>query len=350
MPLQYPSGIIKEHLHTRAAASVFDVSHMGQIVLRPRSGCIEDAALALETLLPGDMLGLAVGRQCYSLLTNAAGGVRDDLMVSNQGDNFLLVVNATRKAADLTYLSDKLADLCLVELLTKRALIALQGPRAENVLAALAPEIRTMRFMDVHPVTLMGESCIVSRSGYTGEDGFEISIGAEVAEALFSALLRDPAVAPAGLGARDSLRLEAGLCLYGNDLDETIMLVEAVLEWTIAKVRRGGGARVGGFTGAETILQQLARGSALRRVGLLPEGRAPVRGGSQLFRAEDDAASFGQVTSGGFSVSLGVPIAMGYVATGAAASGTRLFAEVRARRLPATVTALPFVQPQYKRQ
>jgi len=204
--------------------------------------------------------------------------------------------------------------------------------------------------MDVRRVTLMGESCVVSRSGYTGEDGFEISVGAEVAEALFSALLRDPAVAPAGLGARDSLRLEAGLCLYGNDLDESITPVEAVLERTIAKVRRGGGARVGGFAGAETILQQLASGSARRRVGLLPEGRALVRGGSQLFRAENDAASVGHVTSGGFSVSLGVPIAMGYVAIGAAAPGTRLFAEVRGRRLPAAVTALPFVQPQYKRQ
>jgi glycine cleavage system T protein (aminomethyltransferase) len=349
MPLQYPSGIIKEHLHTRAAAGLFDVSHMGQIALRPRSGSIEDAARALETLVPGDVLGLAVGRQRYTLLTNAAAGVLDDLMVSNQGDRLLLVVNAARKAADEAYLSTRLADRCLVEPLTERALVALQGPQAENVLAALAPEIRTMHFLDARALTLVGAACVVSRSGYTGEDGFEISIHGEAAAALCHALLRDPAVAPAGLGARDSLRLEAGLCLYGFDLDETTTPVEAALAWTIAKVRRVGGPRAGGFPGAETIFRQLAKGAARTRVGLRPQGRALVRGGSRLFRAENDIAQVGLVTSGGFGVSLAAPIAMGYVAISAAARGGQLFATVRDKRLPVVVTDLPFVPPHYKR-
>ncbi len=349
MPLQYPSGIIKEHLHTRSAASVFDVSHMGQIAVRPRFERIEEAARALESLVPEDLLGLAAGRQRYALLTNEGGGVLDDLMASKQGDSFLLIVNASRKAADEAYLSGKLADFCHVELLAERALIALQGPQSESVLATLAPEIRAMRFMDVRRLTLLGEICAVSRSGYSGEDGFEVSIGAEAAEPLFQALLRNPVVAPAGLGARDSLRLEAGLCLYGSDLDETITPVEAALEWTVAPARRGGGARAGGFPGAQAILRQLATGSTRRRVGLRPEGRALVRRGSRLFRAESDTVPIGVVTSGGFSVSLGVPIAMGYVATGAAVPGTRLFAEVRDKRLPVAVAELPFIQLRYKR-
>jgi len=349
MPLQYPSGIIKEHLHTRAAASLFDVSHMGQIALRPGSGRIEDAARALETLVPGDVLGLAVGRQRYTVLTNAAGGVLDDLMVSNQGDHLLLIVNAARKAVDAAHLTAQLADRCQVEVLAERGLIALQGPEAEHVLAPLAAEIRTLHFMDVRALTLVGAACVVSRSGYTREDGFEISIGAEAAQALCQALLRDPAVAPAGLGARDSLRLEAGLCLYGFDLDETTTPVEAALEGTIAKVRRVGGARAGGFPGAETILQQLANGVARRRVALRPQGRALVRGGSRLFRTESDVAPVGLVTSGGFGVSLGAPIAMGYVAISAVARGAQLFAEVRNKRLPVVVTDLPFIPPRYKR-
>jgi aminomethyltransferase len=349
MPLQYPSGIIKEHLHTRAAASLFDVSHMGQIAVRPRSGRIEDAARALEALVPGDVLELAVGRQRYTLFTNAAGGVLDDLMVSNLGDRLLLVVNAARKAADKAYVTAQLSDRCSVEVLTERALIALQGPEAENVLASLAPEIRTMRFMELRALTIAGAACVVSRSGYTGEDGFEISVGAEAAEVLCEVLLRDPAVAPAGLGARDSLRLEAGLCLYGFDLDEATTPVEAALERTIAKVRRVGGARAGGFPGAGRILQQLARGTSRRRVGLQPQGRALVRGGSPLFRVENDIAPLGVVTSGGFGISLGAPIAMGYVAVSAAARGTRLFAKVRDKRIPVVIAELPFVQPRYKR-
>jgi glycine cleavage system T protein (aminomethyltransferase) len=349
MPLQYPSGIIKEHLHARSAAVLFDVSHMGQIALRPHPRRIEDAACALEALVPGDVLGLAVGRQRYSLFTSSAGGVLDDLMLSNQGEYLLLVVNAARKAADAAHLAAQLANRCRVEALTERALIALQGPEAENVLAALAPEIRLMRFMDVRLVTLAGATSIVSRSGYTGEDGFEISIDADAAEALCQTLLRDPAVAPAGLGARDSLRLEAGLCLYGSDLDETTTPVEAALEWTIAKQRRAGQIRAAGFPGAETILQQLANGATRRRVGLLSRGRALVRGGARLFRAENDDAPIGRVTSGGFGVTLSAPVAMGYVPIHAAARGTQLFAEVRDKRFPLVVADLPFVPSRYKR-
>jgi aminomethyltransferase len=348
MPVQYASGIIREHLHTRSAAGLFDVSHMAQIMLRPRSGDIADAARALETLAPGDIAGLAPGRQRYTVLTNGSGGILDDLMVANHGGGLMLVVNASRKDFDEAHLRSHLSPSCAVERLNDRALVALQGPAAEAVLAALAPELAAMRFMDVRAVTLLGALCLVSRAGYTGEDGFEISVPAEAAEPLCEALLRHPAVAPAGLGARDSLRLEAGLCLYGADIDETTTPVEAALEWTVPKVRRASGARAGGFPGADTILSQLAGGVSRRRVGLRPEGRAPVRSGAVLFRNEGDAARAGVVTSGGFGVSLDVPVAMGYAPPNAAAPGTRLFAELRGKRLAMTVSKLPFVPARYK--
>lgn len=349
MPVQYRDGIIKEHLHTRAAAGLFDVSHMGQIALHPRSGRGEDAALALETLVPGDIMGLASGRQRYTLFTNAAGGALDDLMVSRQGDHLVLVVNAACKEADETHLREHLSSACRIERLADRALVALQGPQAEAVLAAIAPEVRAFRFMEARTITLSGAACLVSRSGYTGEDGFEISIPAGSAEALCDALLGDRTVAPIGLGARDTLRLEAGLCLYGADLNPATTPMEAALEWTIAPARRTGGLRAGGFPGADVILRQLAHGAARRRMGLRPEGRAPVRGGAPLFRHEDDAAPIGAVTSGGFGVSLDAPIAMGYLPVDAVAPGTRVFAEVRGRRLPVVVSQLPFVAPRYKR-
>jgi aminomethyltransferase len=349
MPVQYRSGIIEEHLHTRVAAGLFDVSHMGQIALRPRSGCVEDAARALETLVPGDIVGLAVGRQRYTLFTNAAGGVLDDLMVSNQGDHLMLIVNAARKAADEAHLRLYLSNPCLVEPLVDRELVALQGPKAEAVFAAFAPQIRTMAFMDVQTVTLLGDTCIVSRSGYTGEDGFEISVPARIAEVLCGALLRNPAVAPIGLGARDSLRLEAGLCLYGSELNETTTPVEAALEWTIPKARRAGGERASGFPGAEAILRQLATGAARRRVGLRPEGRAPVRRGALLFRAANDTAPVGVVTSGGFGPSFNAPISMGYVSRDAVMPNARLSAEVRGKRLPVKISKLPFMPTRYKR-
>jgi aminomethyltransferase len=348
MPVQYPSGIIKEHLHTRTAAGLFDVSHMGQIALHPRSGRIADAALALEALVPGDVLGIPPGRQRYTLFTNEAGGVLDDLMVANHGDHLGLVVNAACKAADLAHLNAHLSDRCRVEPLP-RALLALQGPKAEAALAELAPEVRTMRFMDARTVRLLGADCMISRSGYTGEDGFEISVPADTATALWDTLLRDEAVAPVGLGARDTLRLEAGLCLYGSDLAPDITPVEAALEWTIPGVRRVGGARAGGFPGADVILRQLAEGAPRRRIGLKPQGRAPVRGGAPLYLAEHDAAPAGAVTSGGFGVSLDAPIAMGYVTRAAAVPGRRLFAEVRGRRLDVVACELPFVAAHYRR-
>jgi aminomethyltransferase len=349
MPVQFPTGIIKEHLHTRAAASLFDVSHMGQIAIRPRSGRVAAAALALEALVGADILGLAEGRQRYALFTNAAGGILDDLMVAHLGDHLRLVVNASRKDADEAHLRAHLTESCIVDPLRDHALVALQGPDAEAVLATLAPDVRSMRFMDVRALRLLGEVCVVSRSGYTGEDGFEISIAAAAAEGFCGGLLRDASVQPAGLGARDSLRLEAGLCLYGCDLDPETTPAEAALEWAIGKTRRSGGARAGGFAGAELVLAQIDRGAARRRVGLKPEGRAPVRGGAALFAAADDAQPIGTVSSGGFAVSLGAPIAMGYVPTALAKPGERVFAELRGARQPMQICELPFVPLRYKR-
>jgi aminomethyltransferase len=349
MPVQYGLGIIKEHLHTRAAAGLFDVSHMGQIAISPRSGRVGDAALALEALVPGDILGIAPGRQRYTLLTNEAGGVRDDLMVANLGGQLRLVVNAACKDADLAHLRSHLAGTCEIEPLASRALLALQGPKAEVVLSALSPEVRGMRFMDVRELRIVGADCVVSRSGYTGEDGFEISIVADAAVSLWETLLRDTAVAPVGLGARDTLRLEAGLCLYGSDLTSDTTPVEAALEWTIAPARRFGGLRAGRFPGADTILRQLAEGAPRRRVGLRPQGRGLVRGGTDLFLADPDTQSAGVVTSGGFGVSLDAPIAMGYVTRNAAEPGRRLYAEVRSKRVDLVTCPLPFITPHYRR-
>jgi aminomethyltransferase len=350
MPVQYPTGIIKEHLHTRSAASLFDVSHMGQISLRARSGRLADAAAALETLVGADVLTLAEGRQRYSLFTNAAGGILDDLMVANLGDHLSLVVNASRKADDEAHLRAQLSEICVIDPLPEHALLALQGPRAEAALAALAPDVHSMRFMDVRRVSLCGDSCVISRSGYTGEDGFEISVKADRAEALWGALLKDGSVLPAGLGARDSLRLEAGLCLYGSDLDPTTTPVEAALEWSLPAARRAGGRRAGGFPGAEIVLAQIVHGAPRRRVGLKPEGRAPVRAGAPIFSDAGDAAPIGAVTSGGFGVSLGAPIAMGYVPTASAKPDASLFAELRGQRLAIEVGELPFVPLHYKRR
>lgn len=349
MPVQYAAGVLKEHLHTRAAASLFDVSHMGQIVLRPRSGHLADAVAALERLVPQDIAAVAPGRQRYALFTNEAGGISDDLMVANFGDHLFLVVNAACKAADEAHLRAHLADACTIEPLTDRALIALQGPKAAAILARLAPGIAAMRFMDAGPRRILDINCFVARSGYTGEDGFEISVPASAAERLVTTLLADPDVLLAGLGARDSLRLEAGLCLYGNDLDATTTPVEGALEWAIQKSRRGGGAKAGGFPGADIILKQFADGAARRRVGLKPEGRAPVREGAMLYASENAPEPVGIVTSGGFGPSIGGPVAMGYVPTALSVPENRLFAEVRGQRLPLRVVQLPFVAPNYQR-
>ncbi|MGV7031336.1 glycine cleavage system aminomethyltransferase GcvT [Methylobacterium symbioticum] len=345
MPVQYPAGLLKEHLHTRSAAGLFDVSHMGQIVLRAAD--VAEAARALEALVPVDILGLKPGRQRYALFTDAAGGIRDDLMVAHLGNRLVLVVNAANKQADAAHLRAHLPGSVTVETLS-RALIALQGPGAEAALARLAPETAAMRFMDARALPILGADCLVTRSGYTGEDGYEISIPEADAERIAEALLTDPSVLPVGLGARDSLRLEAGLCLHGSDIDETTTPVEASLAWAISPARRPTGARPGGFPGAARILAELEAGPARRRVGLLPEGRAPVRAGAPLF-AEGGASAVGRVTSGGFGPSLGAPLAMGYLPADLAEPGTRVLAELRGQHLPLTVTPLPFRPAGFKR-
>jgi aminomethyltransferase len=349
MPVQYPTGILTEHLHTRAAAGLFDVSHMGQIAVRPVSGQLEDAARALETLLPIDIIGLAKGRQRYALLTNETGGVLDDVMVANRGDHLLLVVNAAGKAADLAHLRQHLGQICKIDPLPDRALIALQGPLTQAALARLAPAVAAMDFMEVRTVPILGADCEISRSGYTGEDGFEISVAADRVDALARALCEDSSVMPIGLGARDSLRLEAGLCLYGSDLDSTTTPVMASLEWTIPRVRRVGGSRAGGFLGAGVILQQLSQGAPRRRVGLKVEGRAPVRGGAKLYADEMSANTIGVVTSGGYAPTAQAPIAMGYVDKNFVTAGQRIFAEVRGKRIALRICDLPFVAHRYKR-
>ena len=349
MPVQYPAGVLKEHLHTRAAAGLFDVSHMGQVILRPHGqtgGTLRDTALALESLIPVDVLGLAVGRQRYGMFTDASGGILDDLMFANRGDHLFVVVNAACKGADIAHMKAQLSGACDVLAVTDRGLLALQGPLAEAALSRMVPGAAAMRFMDVAFLDWDGVQLWVSRSGYTGEDGYEISVPAARLQAFAEGLLRQPEVMPIGLGARDSLRLEAGLCLYGHDIDQTTSPVEAGLTWAIQKARRVGGEREGGFPGAERILHELAHGPARRRVGLRPEGRAPMRNGTKLF---DGARPVGTITSGGFGPSVAAPIAMGYVEAKAATPGTLLMAELRGKLLPVTVAAMPFHPTTYKR-
>ncbi|EJB02522.1 glycine cleavage system T protein [Rhizobium leguminosarum bv. trifolii WSM597] len=348
MPVQYPAGVMKEHIHTRTEAGLFDVSHMGQVIVKAKSGSYEDAALALESLVPVDILGLAEGRQRYGFFTDDSGCILDDLMITHLDDHLFVVVNASCKEADLAHLQTHIGDRCDITLLN-RALIALQGPRAVEVLAELWADVAAMKFMDVRHCRLHDVSCLVSRSGYSGEDGFEISIPADKAEDVTMRLLEHPDVQAIGLGARDSLRLEAGLCLYGNDIDTTTSPVEAALEWAMQKARRSGGARAGGFPGSGRILSELDNGAARRRVGLKPEGKAPVRGHAKLYADAEGKAEIGEVTSGGFGPSVEGPVAMGYVPVSHAAAGTLVYAEVRGKYLPITVSALPFVTPTYKR-
>ena len=347
MPVQYPMGVLKEHLHTRAQAGLFDVSHMGQILLTAKSGRVEDAALALERLVPVDVAGLAEGRQRYAFFTNDAGGILDDLMVANRGDHLFLVVNAACKEADFAHLTAGLPD-CDLGMVTDRALLALQGPAAEAALARLVPDVVEMRFMDVAIRQWDTAELWISRSGYTGEDGFEISVPNAFAGAFARKLLAMEEVAPIGLGARDSLRLEAGMCLYGHDIDEGTTPVEGNLTWAIQKARRAGGARAGGFPGAARILKELADGPARRRVGLRPEGRAPMREGTEIFAGPEGGAPIGTVTSGGFGPSIEAPMAMAYLPADLA-EGVTVYGEVRGRRLPATIAPMPFQPTTYKR-
>ncbi|WP_018902328.1 glycine cleavage system aminomethyltransferase GcvT [Rhizobium sp. 2MFCol3.1] len=348
MPVQYPAGVMKEHLQTRAAAGLFDVSHMGQVVIKAKSGKYEDVALALESLVPVDILGLAEGRQRYGFFTDENGGILDDLMITHLDDHLFVVVNAACKDADVAHLKKHLSDTCDITVLD-RALIALQGPRAVEALAELWADVAAMKFMDVRHCRLHDVSCLVSRSGYSGEDGYEISIPSDMAVDVTKRLLEHPDVEPIGLGARDSLRLEAGLCLYGNDIDTTTTPVEAALVWAIQKARKSGGARAGGFPGAERILSELDNGATRRRVGLKPDGKAPVRGHAKLYADQEGKTVIGEVTSGGFGPSAEGPVAMGYVPVASADVGTVVYAEVRGKYLPVTVAALPFVTPTYKR-
>jgi len=348
MPVQYPAGVMKEHLQTRTAAGLFDVSHMGQVIIKAKSGKYEDVALALESLVPVDILGLAEGRQRYGFFTDENGGILDDLMITHLDDHLFVVVNAACKDEDVAHLQKHLSDTCDITVLD-RALIALQGPRAVEALAELWADVAAMKFMDVRHCRLHDVSCLVSRSGYSGEDGFEISIPADKAVDVTNRLLEHPDVEPIGLGARDSLRLEAGLCLYGNDIDTTTSPVEAAIEWGMQKARRTGGARAGGFPGAERILGELDKGVSRKRVGLKPEGKAPVRGHAKLYADAEGKAEIGEVTSGGFGPSVEGPVAMGYVPVSHTAPGTQIYAEVRGKYLPITVSALPFITPTYKR-
>ncbi len=335
MPLQYGSGIIAEHQQCRQRAALFDVSHMGQAVLHGAT-----APAALERLVPSEIIELPPGRQRYTVLLNEAGGILDDLMVARlDPERLFLVVNASRKDADFAHLAGNM-DAAQIEV-QERALLALQGPLAASVLGRLAPAAVTLPFMHAAQLTIAGTPCLVSRSGYTGEDGFEISLPAEQAEIFARRLLDEPEVAPAGLGARDSLRLEAGLCLFGNDIDELTSPVEAGLSWVIGKRRR----QHWDFPGATAIRDQLNNGPHRRRVGLRPEGRAPARAGTQI--VAPDGTGAGGITSGGFSPTLNAPIAMGYVRYDLSPQGTPVLLLVRGKQLPAQVCKLPFVPHRY---
>jgi aminomethyltransferase len=343
MPVQYRGGIIAEHLHSRGQASLFDVSHMGQLVLEGGG-----AAATLEALVPADVEGLATQRQCYTLLMNDAGGVRDDLIITRWGaDRFLLVVNAACKAEDRQYIASRLSPGQTLRELDDQGLLALQGPQAREVLRTLMPEVADLTFLDGAHLRFEGTDVFVSCSGYTGEDGFELSVPGESAEALARRLLAHPAVAPAGLGARDSLRLEAGLCLYGHELSAEISPVEAGLTWSIGRARRPDGARAGGYPGAGRIAEEMVQGAARRRVGLAVTGRRPVREGQVVL--DKSGAAVGVVTSGGFGASVEAPIAMAYVTPDAAAPGTALAVDARGKQVGVTVAKLPFVAPRYYR-
>ena len=344
MPVQYPDGLIAEHKHTRASASLFDVSHMGQLRLVG-----SDAAAAFETLMPVDVIGLGVGKQRYGLLLNDEGGIMDDLMFVNTGDDLFVIVNGACKAADIAHIQNRIGQRCRVKLMPDWALLALQGPQAVDALARLAPGVKKLVFMTGGAFDWNGVQLYATRSGYSGEDGFEISIHQDHADAFARELLKQPEVKPAGLGARNSLRLEAGLCLYGNDIDTTTTPVEAALNWAMQKVRRTGGERAGGFPGANTVLAQLDGSQPLqrKRVGLIAKERVPVREHTELQNAAGQ--KIGEVTSGLLGPTIDQPIAMGYVTPDFSANGAEVFAMVRGKQVPMVVAPMPFVATRYYR-
>ena len=347
MPVQYSLGILGEHQHTRTKAGLFDVSHMGQIILRGSS--YQETALAFERAIPMDVLGLKVGRQRYGFLTTDGGGILDDLMFSNREDHIFVVLNAACKDLDIAHLRALLEPEISIEVIENRALIALQGPASETVLSEFNSQISAMKFMDVETLSIAGAECWISRSGYTGEDGFEISIPSSAAEAITRSILSKQEVEFIGLGARDSLRLEAGLCLYGHDIDEETTPVEASLTWAIQKARRTNGERANGFPGDEIITQQLDTGTYRKRVGFLPQTRAPMREGVEIYETESSKEVIGKITSGGYGPTVGYPVAMGYVNSEYVVRNDNLFGELRGKRVPVKIAELPFVPLNFKR-
>ena len=347
MPVQYSLGILGEHQHTRTKAGLFDVSHMGQIILRGSS--YQETALALEKAIPMDVLGLKVGRQRYGFLTTDGGGILDDLMFSNRKDHIFVVLNAACKDSDIAHLRTLLEPEISIEVIENRALIALQGPASETVLSEFNSQISAMKFMDIETLSIAGAECWISRSGYTGEDGFEISIPSSAAEAITRSILSKQEVEFIGLGARDSLRLEAGLCLYGHDIDEETTPVEASLTWAIQKARRTNGERANGFLGDEIITQQLDMGTYRKRVGFLPQTRAPMREGVEIYETESSKEVIGKITSGGYGPTVGYPVAMGYINSEYVDSNDNLFGELRGKRVPVKIAKLPFVPLNFKR-
>lgn len=350
MPVQYPSGLMTEHRHTRAAAGLFDVSHMGIAYLRADDGSHETVAAALEQVVPGEIKNLAPGRQRYTQLLNTDGGIIDDLMVARSADPdhdgwLYLVVNASRKANDYPVIKAALPDGVSLMPSDDFALLALQGPQAEAVLASHDARVEAMPFMSAGVAKVAGLDIHLTRSGYTGEDGFELPVPVGMVAGVWQALLDDERVLPIGLGARDSLRLEAGLCLYGNDIDETTSPVEAGLTWSIGKRRRAEG----GFPGAQRIQREIADGPSRKRIGLIGETRAPMRAGTSLYASEVGGEPIGSITSGAFGPTVEAAISLGYVRSEYAALETPVFAEVRGRRLAAKVAKLPFIAPGYKR-
>ena len=340
MPVQYPLGVLKEHLHTRENAGLFDVSHMGQAFLKGAKDT--DAIEAFEALVPGDYQIMAVGKTRYTVLLNEQGGIMDDLMATRTEDGLYIVVNAACKDADFAHIEKMTAGKAKLEIMQDRALLAIQGPKAGEVVARLSPETAEMTFMMLREVNIAGIACFATRSGYTGEDGFEISVAASQAEELARALLAEPEVEAIGLGARDSLRLEAGLCLYGHDIDTTTTPVEADIKWAVNKRRR----EERNFPGADIIMAQIENGTERLRVGIKPEGRAPAREGTEI--QDMDGNAIGQITSGGFGPSVEGPVAMGYVKTEFSEPGTQLYLIVRGKMIEAKVVKMPFTPHRYR--
>ena len=348
MPVQYKSGVISEHLHTRSKAGFFDVSHMGQIKIWPKNNEKEKLIQALEKLMPCDLYNLKENRQTYSLLTNSNGGVIDDLMIANKVSYFQLVVNASQKKTDYQHLKNNISQDFDIELEENKSLLAIQGPQSENILSDINSNVKNMKFMDSIDISLAGIDCSISRSGYTGEDGFEISVHNKNVLQLVEILFKKSELLPIGLGARDSLRLEAGLCLYGNDLTSDITPIEANLNWVIHKRRREQDSSNIKFLGNTKILNQLEKGPSYLRIGLLPIEKAPMRRGSIIYLDEGGETEIGIVTSGGYSPTLNKPISMGRLKSEYLEGLEKVFVKIRDKILPATITKLPFIKTKYK--